>query len=130
MKRLFLLPLIFSLVSPVQAESQKEFKPATKAEMNLYLQTAVSDFCLSRKSKISFSVAINNAASKYALAVAQNHKSRVVEIPNTTLTSDQIYNAAVLQTIDGAIRFCPNSVPNREKKKFADTLKRLNQSKS
>ncbi len=130
MKRL-LLPLLAALVLPtaVQAESRKEFKPATKAEINLYLQTAVSDFCLSRQSRISFSNAIRTAARKYTLAVTQKHKGLIEEIKNTTLPRAQIFYGAYIQTIEGAIKACPDSVPYHEKRKFADTIKRLNQSK-
>ena len=130
MKRL-LLPLLAALALPtaVQAESRKEFKPASKSEINLYRQTAVSDFCLSRQSRISFSNSIRTAARKYTLAVTQKHKGLIEEIKNTTLPRAQIFRGAYIQTLYGAIQTCPNSVPNHEIRKLEFTLKRLNQLK-
>ena len=43
------------------------------------------------------------------------------------MTPDQINGGARIKTVEGAIQFCPNSVPNSAKKKFADALKQLNQ---
>ena len=110
----------------IDTGSTEILMPATDAEINLYRQRAVSDLCNSRLSKVPFPKAISAAAKKYAQAVTQKHKGFVEEIPNKKLTPDQLYNGAVLQILDGAIQTCPNLVPDVDKKKFADAVKKLN----
>ena len=90
---------------------------------------AISNFCLSRESRISFSEAMKTAANTFALAVAKKHNGLIEEIPNETLTQDQIYQGAYLQILEGAIQLCPNSVPSTEKQKFKAALKQLQKSK-
>ena len=112
----------------IDTGSKEKLLAATDAEITMYRQMAVFDLCQSRLSKVPFPKAIKTAAKQYAQAITRRHKGFIEGIPNKKLTPDHLYKGAVLEILDVAIQACPNSVPDVDKKKFEDALKKLNQS--
>ena len=109
--------------------NDKNLKPASKKEMNLYKQTNVSNFCLSRQTGTNFSRAISLSANNFALIVLRKHGGYIEEIAGgKKLTREIIYKGAYIQILKGALQLCPDQVPSDEKRKFADAVKKLQKS--
>ena len=109
--------------------NKKEIKfiPASREEMNLYRQIGISYFCLARQAEVGFSKAISIASNNFSLIISNKHGSLIEEIGDKKLTSDQVLQGSYLQLIEGAIRLCPDQVPETDKKKFLKAVEKLNQ---
>ncbi len=103
------------------------FIPATKEEMNLYRQISISYFCLSRQAEVEFPQSISIASNNFVLIVSRKHGGLIEEIGDKKLTTEQIYNGSYLQVMEGAIKVCPDQVPEEDKNKFLKAVEQLNQ---
>ena len=109
--------------------TETNFLPASKEDIDLYRQIGISYFCLSRNAKVEFPKAIYIASSNFSLIISNKHGSLIEEIGDKKLTNDQIYQGSYLQLIEGAIQLCPDQVPEEEKNKFQKAVELLNQNK-
>ena len=105
--------------------NDKKLKPATDKEINLYSQIGISNLCMSRQVGTDFPKAISVAAKNYQLIISSKHGGYIKELGDVKLPNKQIYNGAILQILDGAIKTCPEYVPEADKKRFAEALKKL-----
>jgi len=103
------------------------FIPASREEMNFYRQVGITYFCLARQDEIEFPKSISIASKNFALIVSKKHGGFIEEVGEEKLTSDQIYQGAYLQLVEGAIQLCPNQVPEDDKKTFLEAVEQLNQ---
>ena len=128
--------LLSSCSSSIKSESNStkinsdkkeiKFTPASREEMNLYRQIGVSYLCLAREAKVKFPQSISIASNNFALIISKKHGGLIDEIGDNKLTNDQIYQGSYLQLIEGAIRVCPDQVPEEDKKKFLKAVEQLN----
>ena len=110
-------------------KKEVDFIPATEEDIFLYRQIGISYLCMARQLEVEFPKAISLAAKNYALLISSRHGGIIKELGNEKIPEKNIYNGAVLQILDGAIKNCPDMVPEEDKKKFLKTVEQLNQKK-
>ena len=103
------------------------FIPASDEDIFLYRQIGISYLCMARQIDVEFPKAISLAAKNYALLISSRHGGLIKELGKEKLPDQNIYNGAILQILDGAIKNCPEMVPEEDKKKFLKTVEQLNQ---
>ena len=118
--------------NPTTISSEKKvvsFIPASDEDIFLYRQIGISYLCMARQIEVEFPKAISLAAKNYALLISSRHGGLIKELGKEKIPEKNIYNGAILQILDGAIKNCPDMVPEEDKKKFLKTVKQLNQKK-
>ena len=116
--------------NPTKSGSDKKeinFIPASDEDIFLYRQIGISYLCMARQIDVEFPKAISLAAKNYALLISSRHGGLIKELGKEKLPDKNIYNGAILQILDGAIKNCPEMVPEEDKKKFLKTVEQLNQ---
>ena len=116
--------------NPIKIGSDKKeinFTPASDEDIFLYRQIGISYLCMARQIDVEFPKAISLAAKNYALLISSRHGGLIKELGKEKLPDKNIYNGAILQILDGAIKNCPEMVPEEDKKKFLKTVEQLNQ---
>ena len=103
-----------------------KFIPASDEDIFLYRQIGISYICMARQIEVEFPKAISLAAKNYALLISSRHGGLIKELGKEKLPEKNIYNGAILQILDGAIKNCPDMVPEEDKKKFLKTVEQLN----
>ena len=131
--------LLSSCNSSIKSESnttkisadKKEFKfiPASDDDILLYRQIGINYLCMARQIEVEFPKAISLAAKNYALLISSRHGGLIKELGKEKIPEKNIYNGAILQILDGAIKNCPDMVPDEDKKKFLKTVEQLSQKK-
>ena len=109
-----------------ETKNETKFIPASREEMNFYRQIGISYFCLARQAKVEFPESISIASNNFALIISNKHGGLIEETGDNKLTNNQIYQGSYLQLIEGSIQLCPDFVPEEEKKKFLETVGKLN----
>ena len=118
--------------NPTEISSGKKevnYIAATDEDIFLYRQIGISYLCMARQIEVEFPKAISLAAKNYALLISSRHGGLIKELGKEKIPEKNIYNGAVLQILDGAIKNCPKMVPEEDKKKFLKTIEQLNQKK-
>ena len=118
--------------NPTKINSEKKainFIPASEEDIFLYRQIGISYLCMARQIEVEFPKAISLAAKNYALLISSRHGGIIKELGKEKIPDKNIYNGAILQLLDGAIKNCPDMVPEEDKKKFLKTVEQLNQKK-
>ena len=105
------------------------FSPATDEDIILYQQIGVNYLCMARNIEVEFPKAISLAAKNFELLISSRHGGLIKELGNEKIPDINIYNGAILQLLDGAMKNCPDMVPEEDKKKFLKTVEQLNQKK-
>ena len=105
------------------------FIPASDEDIFLYRQIGISYLCMARQIDVEFPKAISLAAKNYSLLISSRHGGVIKELGKEKIPEKNIYNGAVLQLLDGAIKNCPDMVPEKDKKKFLKTVEQLNKKK-
>ena len=116
--------------NPIKIGSDKKeinIIPASDEDIFLYRQIGISYLCMARQIDVEFPKAISLAAKNYALLISSRHGGLIKELGKEKLPDKNIYNGAILQILDGAIKNCPDMVPEEDKKKFLKTVEQLNQ---
>ena len=118
--------------NPIKISADKKevnFIPASDEDIFLYRQIGISYLCMARQIDVEFPKAISLAAKNYALLISSKHGGLIKELGKEKLPDKNIYNGAILQILDGALKNCPEMVPEEDKKKFLKTVEQLNQKK-
>jgi len=118
--------------NPTKINAEKKevsFIPASDEDIFLYRQIGISYLCMARQIEVEFPKAISLAAKNYALLISSRHGGVIKELGKEKIPEKNIYNGATLQIMDGAIKNCPDMVPEKDKKKFLKTVEQLNQKK-
>ena len=118
--------------NPSKIKSEKKeikFIPASDEDIFLYRQIGISYLCMARQIDVEFPKAISLAAKNYALLISSRHGGLIKELGKEKIPEKNIYNGAILQLLDGAIKNCPEMVPEEDKKKFLKTVEQLKQEK-
>ncbi len=114
----------------ISAENKDvSFIPASDEDIFLYRQIGISYLCMARQIEVEFPKAISLAAKNYALLISSRHGGLIKELGKEKIPEKNIYNGAILQLLDGAMKNCPDMVPEEDKKKFLKTVEQLNQNK-
>ena len=114
-------------ISPDKKEVK--FIPASDEDIFLYRQIGISYLCMARQIEVEYPKAISLAAKNYALLISSRHGGLIKELGKDKIPDKNIYNGAILQLLDGAMKNCPDMVPEEDKKKFLKTVEQLNQNK-
>ncbi len=120
---------VFSADKSKSKNETSKTKVATKSDTFLYRQIGVNILCRARLADIEFPKAIGISAATFADVILQKHDGLVEEIPDTKLSAKQLYLSAEVQIIEGALKFCPDSIPLEAKEKFNEFVERQNKSK-
>ena len=118
--------------NPIKVRSDKkevDFIPASEEDIFLYRQIGISYLCMARQIEVEFPKAISLAAKNYALLISSRHGGLIKELGKEKIPDKNIYNGAILQVLDGAMKSCPDMVPEEDKKKFLETVEQLNTKK-
>ena len=118
--------------NPIEISSEKkeiDFIPASEEDIFLYRQIGISYLCMARQIDVEFPKAISLAAKNYALLISSKHGGLIEDLGKERLPEKNIYNGAILQILDGALKNCPDMVPEEDKKKFLKTVEQLNKKK-
>ena len=118
--------------NPTKISAEKKegsFIPASDEDIFLYRQIGISYLCMARQIEVEFPKAIFLAAKNYALLISSRHGGLIKELRKEKIPDKNIYNGAILQLLDGAMKNCPDMVPEEDKKKFLKTVEQLNQNK-
>ena len=118
--------------NPTKISAEKKevsFIPASDEDIFLYRQIGISYLCMARQIEVEFPKAISLAAKNYALLISNRHGGLIKELGKDKIPDKNIYNGAILQLLDGAMKNCPDMVPEEDKKKFLKTVEQLNQNK-
>lgn len=118
--------------NPTKISAEKKdvsFIPASDEDIFLYRQIGISYLCMARQIEVEFPKAISLAAKNYALLISSRHGGLIEELGKEKIPDKNIYNGAILQLLDGAMKNCPDMVPEEDKKKFLKTVEQLNQNK-
>ena len=118
--------------NPTKISSDKkevDFIPASDEDIFLYRQIGISYLCMARQIDVEFPKAISLAAKNYALLLSSRHGGLIKELGKEKIPEKNIYNGAILQVLDGAMKNCPDMIPEEDKKKFLKTVEQLNQNK-
>ena len=118
--------------NPTKTSAEKKevsFIPASDEDIFLYRQIGISYLCMARQIEVEFPKAISLAAKNYALLISSRHGGLIKELGKEKIPDKNIYNGAILQLLDGAMKNCPDMVPDEDKKKFLKTVEQLNQKK-
>ena len=110
-------------------KNEVNYIPASDEDIFLYRQIGISYLCMARQLEVEFPKAISLAAKNYALLISSRHGGFIKELGKEKIPDKNIYNGAILQVLDGAIKNCPDMVPEEDKKKFLKTVEQLNQKK-
>ena len=117
----------FNPTNSISNKKEISFIPASREEMNLYRQIGISYFCLARQAKVEFPQSISIAANNFSLIVTRKHGGLIEEIGDKKLTPEQVYQGSYLQLIEGAIKLCPDQVPEDNKKEFLKAVEQINE---
>ena len=123
---------IKSEANPTKISSDKKqvkIIPANDEDIFLYRQIGISYLCMARQIEVEFPKAISLAAKNYALLISSRHGGLIKELGKEKIPDKNIYNGAILQLLDGAMKNCPDMVPEEDKEKFLKTVEQLNQKK-
>ena len=118
--------------NPTKISSDKnevDFIPASEEDIFLYKQIGISYLCMARQIEVEFPKAISLAAKNYALLISSRHGGLIKELGKEQIPEKNIYNGAISLLLDGAMKNCPEMVPEEDKKKFLKTVEQLNQKK-
>ena len=113
----------------ISDKKEDKFIPASDEDLFLYRQIGISYLCMARQIEVEFPKAISLAAKNYALLISSRHGGLIEELGKEKLPEKNIYNGAILQLLDGAMKNCPDMVPEEDKNKFLKTVEKLNQKK-
>ena len=115
--------------NPIKISSDKKevnFEPASDEDIFLYRQIGISYLCMARQIEVEFPKAISLAAKNYALLISSRHGGLIKELGKEKIPEKNIYNGAILQLLDGAMKNCPDMVPEEDKEKFLKTVEQIN----
>ena len=108
-------------------KNEVDFIPASEEDIFLYKQIGISYLCMARQIEVEFPKAIALSAKNYSLLISSRHGGLIKELGKEKIPDKNIYNGAILQLLDGAMKNCPDMVPEEDKKKFLKTVEQLNQ---
>ena len=131
--------LLSSCSSSIKSESnptkvssdnkEVNFLPASDEDIYLYREIGIGYLCMARKIEVEFPKAISLAAKNYALLISNRHGGIIKAVGEEKLPEKNIYNGAIIQLFYGAMKNCPDMVPEEDKKKFLKTIEQINQKK-
>ena len=135
--KIFALPLIFSsFLLDINNDFYKlnaniKKLPAKKIDLDLYHGMGVSFVCnATRKGlDLDFPKTLSVASATFASVVEQKHGGKIIEKKKEqTVSFKNLQYIASLQLVEGALRVCPDNVPEKIKKQFnieSERLKKL-----
>ena len=135
--KIFAFPVIFSsFLLDINNDHYKlnaniKKLPAKKIDLDLYHGMGVSFVCnATRKGlDLDFPKTLSVASATFASVVEQKHGGKIIEKKKEqTVSFKNLQYIASLQLVEGALRVCPDNVPEKIKKQFnieSERLKKL-----
>ena len=117
---------LFPFGSQLKAQVQRQGKtsPATQEEIQTYMLISTGVFCRARALDIDFDKSLVVALSSQAEVIFGKHGGVVPGNPKP-LERKQFLNSAPVMILASAMNFCPNTIPDEQKKELKADLKKL-----
>ncbi len=106
-------------------KTEINFIPASDEDIFLYRQIGINYLCMARQIEVEFPKAISLAAKNYELLITSRHGGLIKELGKEKLPEKNIYNGAILQILDGAIKNCPEMVPEEDLRKNYEAIEHI-----
>ncbi len=108
------------------SEIKKQQKPASNDDIFLYRGIGASFICNARSAEVEFAKAVGIAASTYTQVLNGRHGGFVASAGKEKLTNKQLYQGAEFQIVTGALKYCPEAVPEDVKEKVQQAIEKQN----
>ena len=120
-----LLFLNFSEISNLGKgiKAENKFLPATEKDLFLYKGMGASYLCIASKAGIEFPKAVGVASATYVQVIEGKHGGLIKNLGNNKLDREKLFSGAEFQIVTTALKYCPDSVPKKVRKKVKKILK-------
>ncbi len=120
-----LLFLNFSEISNLGKgiKAENKFLPATEKDLYLYKGMGASYLCIAAKAGIEFPKAVGVASATYVQVLEGKHGGLIKDLGNKKLDREKLFSGAEFQIVTTALKYCPDSVPKKVRKKVKKILK-------
>ena len=122
------LPILFLnifqtnfLTKGIKAENN--LLPATEKDLFLYKGMGASYLCIASKAGIEFPKAVGVASATYVQVIEGKHGGLIKDLGNEKLNREKLFSGAEFQIVTTALQYCPDSVPEKVRKKVDKILK-------
>jgi hypothetical protein len=105
------------------SNSKNNLLPATENDLFLYKGMGASYLCIASKAGIEFPKAVGVASATYVQVIEGKHGGLIKDLGNEKLNREKLFSGAEFQIVTTALQYCPDSVPEKVRKKVDKILK-------
>ena len=105
------------------SNSKNNLLPATEKDLFLYKGMGASYLCIASKAGIEFPKAVGVASATYVQVIEGKHGGLIKDLGNEKLNREKLFSGAEFQIVTTALQYCPDSVPEKVRKKVDKILK-------
>ena len=105
------------------SNSENNLLPATEKDLFLYKGMGASYLCIASKAGIEFPKAVGVASATYVQVIEGKHGGLIKDLGNEKLNREKLFSGAEFQIVTTALQYCPDSVPEKVRKKVDKILK-------
>ena len=105
------------------SNSENNLLPATEEDLLLYKGMGASYLCIASKAGIEFPKAVGIATTTYVQVLEGKHGGLIKDLGNKKLDREKLFSGSEFQIVTTAIKSCPDSVPEKVRKKVDKILK-------
>jgi len=104
-------------------KAENNLLPATEKDLFLYKGMGASYLCIASKAGIEFPKAVGVASATYVQVIEGKHGGLIKDLGNEKLNREKLFSGAEFQIVTTALQYCPDSVPEKVRKKVDKILK-------
>jgi len=104
-------------------KAENKILPATEKDLFLYKGMGASYLCIASKAGIEFPKAVGVASATYVQVIEGKHGGLIKDLGNEKLNREKLFSGAEFQIVTTALQYCPDSVPEKVRKKVDKILK-------
>ena len=104
-------------------KAENKLLPATEKDLFLYKGMGASYLCIASKAGIEFPKAVGVASATYVQVIEGKHGGLIKDLGNKKLDREKLFSGSEFQIVTTAIQYCPDSVPEKVRKKVDKILK-------
>ena len=122
------LPILLLTISQTNfltkgIKAENNLLPATEKDLFLYKGMGASYLCIASKAGIEFPKAVGVASATYVQVIEGKHGGLIKDLGNEKLNREKLFSGAEFQIVTTALQYCPDSVPEKVRKKVDKILK-------
>ncbi len=122
------LPILFLTIFQTNfltkgIKAENNLLPATEKDLFLYKGMGASYLCIASKAGIEFPKAVGVASATYVQVIEGKHGGLIKDLGNKKLNREKLFSGAEFQIVTTALQYCPDSVPEKVRKKVDKILK-------